>query len=45
MLRSFMVCTPHKYHSDDKNKDDEMGGACGTNGVKEKCTQSFGEES
>jgi hypothetical protein len=28
-----------------KIKEDEIGGACGTYGIEEKCMQSFGEKS
>jgi hypothetical protein len=34
--------TPTKYGAEEMK--DEMGGACGTNGEKEKCKQCFGEE-
>ena len=31
-----------QYCADDKIENNEMGGACGTYGGKERCTQGFG---
>jgi hypothetical protein len=39
-----MLCTLTKYHSGDQIMTNEMGGACGTYGGQEKCTEGFGGE-
>ena len=33
-----------QYCADDKIENNEMGGACGTYGGRERCTQGFGGE-
>ena len=39
-----MICTAHQYCAGDKTEKNEMGGACGTYGGKERCAQGFGGE-
>ena len=39
IMRSFMICTPHKYYSikpKNKTKENETGGVCGKYGEDEK---------
>ena len=38
------LLTKRAHFAGDAVKDDEMGGACGTCGGKEKCLQRFGAE-
>jgi hypothetical protein len=42
IVRSFITFTLHQCYYGDKVKEDEIGGACGTGGKYEKCTQYFG---
>jgi hypothetical protein len=44
LTRSFMLCTPHQYHSGDQVKKTEMGRTCGTYGREERCIQDFSVE-
>ena len=39
-----MICTPHPIFAGDKMEKNEMGGACGTYGGRERCAQGFGVE-
>ena len=39
-----MICTPHPIFAGDKMEKNEMGGACGTYGGRERCAQGFGGE-
>ena len=39
-----MICTPHPIFAGDKMEKNEMGGACGTYGGRERCAQCFGGE-
>ena len=39
-----MIYTAHQYCAGDKIEKNEMGGACGTYGGRERCAQGFGGE-
>ena len=43
-MRSLMICTAHPILCGDKIETNEMGGACGTYGGRERCAQGFGGE-
>ena len=43
ITRSFMLCTPHKYYSSNKIKNNELRELCGRCG-RQKCVQGFGGE-
>jgi hypothetical protein len=44
ITRSFIICTPHQYYSDDEIEKNEMGGACNMYGKEKRCVQEFGGE-
>jgi hypothetical protein len=41
-MRSFIVCTHPQISLGDYNKENGVGGACGTHGREEKSVQGFG---
>jgi hypothetical protein len=41
-MRSFIICTPPQIPLGDQIKENEVGGACSTNGRGEKSVQGFG---
>ena len=43
-MRNLILCTPHTVLSVDKIEKNEMGGACGTYGGRERFAQGFGGE-
>ena len=44
IMRSLMICTPHKYYLSDQIEKNVMGGACSTYGGEESFIQGFGGE-
>jgi hypothetical protein len=43
-MRSFIISTHPKYNYEDKIKENEVGGACGTHGRGNKIVQGFGRK-
>jgi hypothetical protein len=41
IMKSFMVCTLTQYFSSDKIENNEIGGACSTDGERERRVQGF----
>jgi hypothetical protein len=41
---SFIICTLHQISSRDKIKENEVGGACGKHGRREKGVEGFGSK-
>ena len=44
MLRSLMICTPHRISFGDHIEENEMSGACSTYGREESSIQNFGRK-
>jgi hypothetical protein len=43
-MRSFMICSSHRYYLDDHIKENNMDGACGLFVEEEKCKQGYDEK-
>ena len=43
-MNSLVICTPYQYCAGGKIEKNEMGGACGAYGGREKCAQGSGGE-
>jgi hypothetical protein len=42
-MRSFMICSSHRYYLNDHIKEDNMDGACGMFVEEQKCRQDYEE--